>query len=128
MGRKNFDRLVCNYRTLEYWADLPCWVENGKYTENSDGTNPLKQYVSALDKLIEGGTVDKKILESLRKDLQWLRLEFMEFELGEAMPEPELAELKEMRKPMFSTLEEWETAINKCCEDLVKTKKGGATQ
>lgn len=128
MGRKNFDRLVCNYRTLEYWADLPCWVVNGKYKENSVCTNPLKQYVSALDKLIDGGTVDKKILESLRKDLQWLRLEFMEFELGEAMPEPELAELKEMRKPMFSTLEEWEAAINKCCGDLVKTRKGGAMQ
>lgn len=126
MGRKNFDRLVRNYRTLEYWADLPCWVENGKYKENSVCTNPLKQYVSALDKLIDGGTVDKKILESLRKDLQWLRLEFMEFDLGEAMPEPELAELKEMRKPMFSTLEEWEAAINEYCGDLVNRKKGGA--
>lgn len=128
MGRKNFDRLVRNYRTLKYWADLPCWVENGKYKENSVCTNPLKQYVSALDKLIDGGTVDKKILESLRKDLQELRLEFMEFDLGEAMPEPELAELKEMRKPMFSTLEEWEAAIKKSCEDLEKTRKGGATQ
>lgn len=111
MGRKNFDRLVRNYRTLEYWSD--------------SFTSPLKQYVSALDKLIDGGTVDKKILESLRKDLQWLLLEFMEFELGEAMPEPELSELKEMRKPMFSTLEEWEAAMNKCHEDLVKTRKGG---
>ncbi len=125
MSRNNFDRLVGDYRTLQYWADLPGWVENGKYREcRSCRIDPLKMYVAELDKLLKEGTFDKETIERLRMDLQWLRLEFREFDLGEAMPKDERSELEEMRRPMFGTLEEYIEAT-RWVDDAFKKQEGG---
>lgn len=128
MSRKNFDRLVSNYRTLQYWADLPGWVENGKYkSRRSCLIDPLKIYVAQLDKLLKEGTFDKKTIERLRMDLQWLRLEFREFDLGEAMPKGERAKLAKYRRPKFRTLEEYikaQKGLGDFFRNIIKEKGG----
>lgn len=124
MNTKNFDHTIAEYRALQYWSDGGYYLKNGKLVVRWD--DPLTSYLDCIGQLLKSGVKKKHVqtLKDLLKDLKELRLEFMKVNLGDDMPEALAAELKEMKRPMFNTLEEWLEADKKWTEAI--RQKGGA--
>lgn len=102
MNTKNFDHTIAEYRALQSWSDSSLYNDT------------LWGYCQCIEELMGSGLIAERhvrVLERLHRDLKELYLEFMKVNLGDDMPEALAAELKEMKRPMFNTFEEWMEAI-----------------
>lgn len=116
MNTKNFKHTIGEYRVLQSWSDADYWISDGVLIEKPCGHDPMWEYLRLVDELIGSGLLSERCvrtLKDMRTDLKELRLEFMKVNLGGDMPEDLLAELEELKRPMFSTIEEWEEFFNK---------------
>lgn len=89
-SHKALDQKVFSFETLTKWHDIDMVRSNtGEFVVKTDGFDPLRGYIDAIDEILITGKVDDfNELRKLRKDLKELRDRFLKMKL-EGLYEPD---------------------------------------